>query len=271
VPGHEFVGVVLESEDPFWQGRRVVADINAGCAHCEDCLAGNSHHCAERTVLGIVGRSGAFAEQLMIPERCLVAVPDSVRDEQAVFAEPLAAALHVLDVLPPANEGRARLAVLGDGKLGLLTALALAAEGHETTLIGHHEAKLSLAAACGIGTCLERDLGETKYDLVVEATGNPRGLERAIELTRARGTVVLKTTVGDKHSLDLAPVVINELTLVGSRCGNMRQAIELLQGGAIDPSPLIEAHYDLANADQAFAHASRAGALKVLIRGHAQP
>ena len=262
VPGHEVVGEVLESDDASFLGRRVVADINAGCGACDDCRERDGHHCRARTVLGIVGRAGAFAERFAIPTRCLVAVPDGVSDDVAVFAEPLAAALHVLD---DARDAR-RAVVVGDGKLGLLIALALAP--HVTTcLVGHHERKLALARAAGIDASLEDSVPPSfaDADLVVEATGNERGLTRALSLVRPRGTVVMKTTVAAPLTGDLAPVVIHELRLVGSRCGDLRRAVDTLAQRTIDPSPLIEARYPLSRADEALRHASRRGALKILL------
>ena len=269
VPGHEFVGEVDASDDPGWHGRRVVADINAGCGECEDCtaqprLAG--HHCARRTVLGILGRSGAFAELVTVPERCLVAVPDTLTDDRAVFAEPLAAALHVLDEF----EGKPRpkrAVVLGDGKLGQLIVYALLSEGVPTTLVGRHTHKLALAKAAGADTVLEADVPAAIHgaELVVEATGSESGLARALAMVAPKGVVVLKTTVAAKLTVDLAPVVIHEVRVVGSRCGDMRRAVEVLASGSVNPLPLVEARYPLSQADRALAHAGRRGALKVLI------
>jgi threonine dehydrogenase-like Zn-dependent dehydrogenase len=274
VPGHEVVGEVVESDEPAWHGKRVVVDINAGCGACADCTSGGAlrgHHCASRTVLGIAGRAGAFAELFTIPERCLVAVPDSLSDERAVFAEPLAAALHVLDELTLEDARRAprRAVVLGDGKLGQLIVRALVSAGVETTLVGRHAHKLALAAACGPGVraFLEDALppSERGADLVVEATGSEAGLARALDLVAPRGVLVLKTTVAAKLTVDLAPLVIHEVRLVGSRCGDLRRAIDALASGAVDPLPLVEARYPLARADVALAHAGRRGAMKILL------
>lgn len=264
-PGHEFVGDVVAADDERWAGRRVVADINAGCGACEDCLTRDGHHCPTRTVLGILGRQGAFAERVSVPERCLVEVPAGLDDDRAVFAEPLAAALHVLDVL--AERRGSRAIVLGDGKLALLIALALRAEGVDTTVVGHHEHKLAIARRAGASCHLEADLPASARgaDVVVEATGSERGLARAIELVRPRGAVILKTTVAAPFQIDLAPVVIHELQIVGSRCGDMARAVDALARGAVDPTPLVEARYPLARADEAFAHAARKGALKILV------
>ena len=264
VLGHEFVGTVLEADDPEWTGRRVVADINAGCGHCAECSSGNGHHCANRTVLGIVGRDGAFAEQLVVPERCLVSVPDSVTNDQAVFAEPLAAAAHVLDDVATRDAGR--IIVIGDGKLGLLTAMVLAGAGKDTTLIGHYPRKLAMAEGAGARVLLEADAaGLQRADVVVEATGSSTGLSRALGLVGPRGTVVLKTTVADPVPIDLALVVVNELRVVGSRCGDLARAVELLQRGKVDPRPLIEARYPLREAEAALAHAARPGTVKVVV------
>jgi threonine dehydrogenase-like Zn-dependent dehydrogenase len=268
IPGHEFVGEVIEADDPSWHGKRVVADINAGCGACVDCMVNNGHHCATRTVLGIAGRPGAFAEFITVPERSLVAVPDGLDDDRAVFAEPLAAALHVLDELDPERVSAAPVAiVLGDGKLGQLIVRALASHGVQTTLVGRHAKKLALAALPGIETFLEGDLppSRNKAQLVVEATGSAGGLTAALELVAPRGIVVLKTTVASKLTVDLSPVVIHEIRVVGSRCGDLRRAVAVLAAGAVDPLPLIEARYPLARADHAMAHAARRGATKVLI------
>lgn len=260
VLGHELVGEVIESDDPRWRGARVVADINAGCGRCDDCAERGGHHCAARTVLGILGRDGAIAEQLVVPERCLVAVPDAVSDEQAVFAEPLAAALHVLD----AFDGAGPVIVVGDGKLGLLVAMAVAGAGVPVTLVGHHRAKLALAA--GAETLLESELSADRVaPVVVEATGSAAGLSRALSLCAPRGTVILKSTVAGDHQVDLSPVVINELHLIGSRCGDLAAAIDCLAAGRVDPRPLIEARYPLEAADRALEHAGRRGALKILV------
>lgn len=266
VLGHEVVADVIEADDSSWIGKRVVADINAGCGACDDCTERDGHHCATRTVLGILGRGGAIAEQLVVPERCLVEVPDSVDDDHAVFAEPLAAALHVLDLIDDANR---RAIVLGDGKLGLLIAMALSSAGVDTTIVGHHIAKMAHATRC---TCvLESDLpDELRAPYVIEATGTAAGLSRALGLCAPRGTLVLKSTIAGGHAVDLSPVVINELSIVGSRCGDMSDAVECLANGRVDPTPLIATRYGLAEADRALEHAGRRGILKVLIEANSE-
>ncbi|MFO7567913.1 MAG: alcohol dehydrogenase catalytic domain-containing protein [Enhygromyxa sp.] len=261
VLGHEFVGLV-DREDPHWPGRRVVADINIGCGRCPACLTSDGHHCRARTTLGIRGRPGVFAERVAVPRAKLVAVPDEVDDERAVFAEPLAAALHVLDDAP--DEGP--ITVLGDGKLGILIALSLRAAGRSVELIGRHPAKLAIAEGSGIPTLLEPDLEDApRSSMIVEATGNPSGLSRALQLVHPRGTIVLKTTTAGPSAVDLTPLVVNELRLVGSRCGDMRRAVDLLASGRLDPRPLIAARYLLDDAERALAHAAAPGVAKILI------
>jgi threonine dehydrogenase-like Zn-dependent dehydrogenase len=267
IPGHEAVGEVIACDDASWIGKRVVADINAGCGACRDCLDASGHHCAKRTVLGILGRAGAFAEEFTIPERCLVEVPDHVGDDLAVFAEPLAAALHVLDEID--DPATTRAIVLGDGKLGQLIVRALVGAGVATTLVGRHAHKLALARAAGADAFVEAELpaAHRKVALVVEATGSEAGLTSAIGLVAPKGTIVLKTTVAGTISVDLAPVVIDEVRVVGSRCGDMKRAVAALANNVVDPRPLIEARYPLARAPEAFTHAMTKGALKVLVDG----
>jgi alcohol dehydrogenase len=264
VLGHEFVGEVLSATDGALVGKRVVADINAGCGHCHACRGGDAHHCPARTVLGIVGRDGAMADRFTIPESCLVSVPESVSDDAAVFAEPLAAALHVLDDAPPGSDP---VVVLGDGKLGQLVARAVIGAGRDAVVVGRHDAKLALVRAAGARAILESDLGDDLdgASMVVEATGRAAGIALALRLVRPRGTVVLKTTIAGQTSVDLSPVVINELRVVGSRCGDLEGAVRALADHRVDPTPLIAARYSLEDALQAFVHASRPGALKILL------
>lgn len=265
VLGHEFVGIVDE-RDPELGSARVVADINIGCGVCAACMHGDAHHCRARTTLGIRARDGVFAQRVALPRRNLVRVPDHVDDDLAVFAEPLAAALHVLDELPLGCSDR--IDVIGDGKLGLLIALSLHAAGREVRVIGHHVDKLELAAAVGIATVLEQDLDASERSrsaFVVEASGHPSGLERALWLAQPRGTVILKTTSAAPLSLDLAKIVVDELRIIGSRCGDLHKAIALLDTGSLDPRPLIAARYPFAEAMRAIEHAGRRGTLKVLL------
>ena len=271
VLGHEFVGRV-DPADPVCPGQRVVADINLGCGRCPTCLSTGGHHCPERTTLGIRARSGVFAERVAIPRTNLVAVPDEVPDDVAVFAEPVAAAAHVLDELGPEPDAGG-VTVLGDGKLGILTALALAAAGRSVELVGRHPAKLALARACAttptagrLTTLLEPELGPgPRARVVVDATGSPLGLSRALALVEPRGTVVLKTTTASPTTVDLTPIVVHELRVVGSRCGDLARAIDLLCSGQVDPRPLIAARYPLRAGVEAVDHAGRRGTLKVVL------
>lgn len=265
VLGHEFVGIV-DDRDPELGGARVVADINVGCRVCPACRQGDEHHCRARTTLGIRARAGVFAQRVAIPRRNLVRVPDRVDDDLAVFAEPLAAALHVLDELPA--DASERIDVIGDGKLGLLVALSLHAAGRAVRVIGHHQGKLELAAGVGIATMLEQQLDEgerSRSAFVVEASGHPSGLARALWLARARGTVILKTTSAAPLHLDLSKIVVDELRVVGSRCGDLRRAIALLDAGTLDPRSLIAARYPFGATINALEHAARRGVLKVLL------
>jgi threonine dehydrogenase-like Zn-dependent dehydrogenase len=264
VLGHEFVGVV-DAGDPWLAAKRVVANINIRCNVCRACTESDGHHCRSRTTLGIRGRDGVFAERVAIPRHNLVHVPEHVDDELAVFAEPLAAAFHVLDDLP---EGDERMDVLGDGKLGLLVALSLRAAGRWVRVIGHHAHKLELAARVGIETVLEQQLDTDERGssaAVVEATGHPSGLERALWLVRPRGTVILKTTHAAPSSIDLAKIVVDELRVIGSRCGYLGRVMPVMGAGMIDPRPLIAARYPFSAAMEALEHAGRRGVLKVLL------
>lgn len=263
VLGHEFVGRVIETDDVTLLGARVVGHINCGCGRCDFCLSGHANHCPNRTVLGILGRDGVFQDSFMLPARNLVRVPEQVSDEAAVFAEPVAAACRVLeqvDVQP-----WQRVAVIGDGRLGLLIAMVLAGKVHSVTLFGHHPRRVSLPIAVE-----ERALGPTtrrEFEVVVEATGSPEGLKAAFAIVRPLGRVVLKTTCAAPHQLSLAPVVIDEITVVGSRCGPIDKAIEKLADGTVQPAVLVHDRFPLARADAALRRAAEPGVLKVLIEG----
>ncbi len=266
VPGHELVGVVEEGPAHL-VGRRVTGEINLACGRCDLCGRGLGRHCPTRTVLGILGADGALAEEVLLPPANLHLVPDEVPDEAAVFTEPLAAAFEVLEQVH-VRPGTAAI-VLGDGKLGLLVAQVLHGAGARVLAVGRHAGKLNVLARRGIPTLLAADAEAEhleKVDLVVEATGSEAGLARAIALVRPRGTLVLKSTVAAKHALNLAPLVIDEITVVGSRCGPFPPALSALARGAVDVASLVERVYPLADGLAAVAHAGRAGALKVLVR-----
>jgi threonine dehydrogenase-like Zn-dependent dehydrogenase len=267
VPGHEFVGEVLDADDATWNGKRVVADINAGCGECADCVGGDGHHCASRSVLGILHRNGAFAERFVVPERCLVEVPVDVPDDCAVFAEPIAAAAHVLDDIDvrAAIDSAHKVVVLGDGKLGLLITLVLVNAGADVIAVGHHREKLALAVGAELKFASELHAGWRDAAVVVEATGSAAGFSQALSLVRPRGTIILKTTVADTVSLDLSPVVVDELRVVGSRCGNISRAVEMLATRVVDPRPLVADRYSLHDGVPALRRAQTPGVLKVLI------
>jgi threonine dehydrogenase-like Zn-dependent dehydrogenase len=264
VPGHEFVGVVERAPGAeAWQGRRVVGDINAACGKCPTCKAGRPSHCPSRTTLGIVGRDGAFAEYLTLPVRNLYPVPASISDELAVFVEPLAAACKILEQVHvhPTD----RVVVLGDGKLGLLCAQVLALTGCELIAIGRHEEKLDILAQRGIHTTTDSASIAGSADVVIEATGHPAGYAAARSLVRPRGAIVLKSTYHGSIDADLTTAVVDEITLVGSRCGPFAPALRLLEQKLVDVIQLVQARYSLADALAAFEHAARPGTLKILI------
>ena len=259
--GHEFVGEVIAHPDPTWIGRRVTGEINLGCGRCARCLSGLSRHCPTRTVLGILGKDGCFAEQVTLPVANLVAIPDGLSDELATFAEPLAAAFEILEQVHV--DPSWRIAVLGDGKLGSLVAMVLRCSGAAITVIGRHPDKLARLFALGVETALADDEIRGDFDLVVEATGAAAGFARARALLRPRGTLVLKSTYHGRLELDAAPLVIDEITVVGSRCGPFAPALRALATGLVDPSPLIEASYPLADGVAALERAQRRGVRKV--------
>jgi len=272
VPGHEFIGIVESCPSrPEFVGSRVVADINCGCGRCRACLREDARHCPDRKVIGIRGRDGVFAEYCVIPARNLHRVPKTVETIDAVFAEPLAAALEIPQQWHVT--GSTRIAVLGDGKLGLLAAIGLNHFSGRVLLIGRHSGKLAIAEKQGIPTFLidpdipvetvRHQLG--RFDMTVDATGNPDGVNMAISLTRPRGTVVVKTTTREMTTIDLAEITVNELRLAGSRCGDLPLALRFLENRWIDVKPLVEAVYPLSRFDAAFSHAMRKGSLKVLI------
>lgn len=263
VPGHEFVGEVLEGPTEL-VGKRVTCEINFACGECESCRRGMGRHCATRTVLGILGADGAFAEEVAAPVANLRVVPAGVSDEQAVFAEPLAAAFEILEQVHV--EPGARAVVLGDGKLGQLCAQVLHYAGAVVELVGKHPGKLEHAGTLGINVTLLDEFQEAPARLVVEATGSERGLAMAMRVVEPRGTLVLKSTVAASHELSLAPLVINEVTVVGSRCGRFEPALQALAQGRISVEPMIHGSFPLEEGLAAFARAREPGVLKVLLR-----
>lgn len=267
--GHEFVGVVESAPGDKLVGRRVVGEINAGCGVCDLCTGGDARHCPKRTVLGILGRDGAHAEFLRLPLRNLLPVPDQLLDEHAVFAEPLAAACGIMErvEIKPGHH----VAVIGDGKLGLLCAQAIALSGASVLLTGKHAEKLRIAERRGIETSTPRAASKRKreFDVVVEASGSPSGFVGALDLLRPRGTLVLKSTFHGPAQLDdinQARFVVDEISIVGSRCGRMQPALDLLKKSAIDIDSLISEEYPLSRGLHAMERAGKKGVLKVLLR-----
>ncbi len=266
VPGHEFVGEVESSPDPTLVGSRVVGEINAGCGRCGRCKTGMERHCAQRTVLGLLGRDGSFANYLTLPARNLVPVPEDLPDEKAVFAEPLAAALEILEQIsiPPDH----RVLVVGDGKLGLLVSMVLRLTGCDLTVAGKHPDKMALVEGRGVSvtTLDSMPKDQDQFDVVVEASGHPSGWDVAVNLVKPRGVLVLKSTYHGGMDFNPAPLVINEITVVGSRCGVFAPALRLMQSGLIDPSVLISRVVPFDHAEDGFRHSQEPGVLKVLFR-----
>lgn len=264
--GHEFVGVVEQSPDPSFIGARVVGEINCGCGTCGLCAKGDSRHCANRTVLGIVNRDGAMAEYVSLPERNLVRVPESVRDEQAIFVEPLAAACEILHQVR--IDGSTSVALIGDGKLGLLIGQVLITTGARLTAFGRHRSKLAVLEAKGATARLSADGYDDvrgAYDVVVEASGSGSGFVMAQSLVRPRGTIVLKSTIHGDVPFDATSLIVNEVTLVGSRCGRFEWAIEMLERGMVDVESMISRRMRLDDGSAVISAAAEPGVLKVLV------
>jgi threonine dehydrogenase-like Zn-dependent dehydrogenase len=273
VLGHEFVGEVVEVNPPTeaggekqgeWLGRRVVGAINLGCRRCPVCLGEGPEHCPQRTVLGIIQHDGAFADYLTLPLANLIPAPETVADERAVFTEPLAAALRIREQIVVAPS--ARVAVVGPGRLGLLIGQVLALAGADVTMLGRRPESLELPASLGLVTTLVDEAPDNAFDVVVEATGNDAGLAHSLRLVRPLGTLVLKSTFHGRAQVDLTKLVVGEITVVGSRCGPFAPALRLLEQGAVEVEATIEAEYRLCDGLEAFAHASRPGARKILLR-----
>lgn len=261
VLGHEFVGI---AESGSMTGRRVVGEINCACWKCETCRRGLNTHCPNRTVLGILNHDGAFADLIAVPQRNLHPVPDSLSDDVAVFTEPVAAAFQIPVQVPiHAND---RIVVLGDGRLGNLCAQVLARLSSRVLVVGKHDEKLALLRSMGLAVArLSDQLDERGADIVVDCTGSESGLPTALKLVRPRGTIVLKTTVAGAQTLAWAPFVIDEVTLVGSRCGPFDQALAALARGEVNVKPLISDRFDLSRGLEALTRAQTKPVLKVLL------
>jgi threonine dehydrogenase-like Zn-dependent dehydrogenase len=261
--GHEFVGEVVEADNHGLLGARVAGEINLNCGSCTYCTRGLGRHCPTRTVLGIVNKEGCFAEYVTLPERNLHRVPDRISDRHACFIEPVAACHEVLEQVRIGP--RDRVLVLGDGKLGQLLTLLLLDQRLTVTLAGNHDRKLALARAAGAQTAAPEQLALKSFDVVIEATGSPSGMQRALDLVRPRGTLVLKSTYHGPLTFDAAPLVIDEITLVGSRCGPFAPALASLAAGGLPVDQLIDQTFPLEQGRQAFARAATPGTLKILL------
>lgn len=263
VLGHEFVGVVEEADEAAWIGQRVVGGINISPTCGGRCGRRCPEHCPDRVVLGIIGKDGIFADYATLPLLNLWPVPPNVSDEQAVFTEPLAAALRITQQLrvQPAD----RIAVIGPGRLGLLIAQVLRRAGGQVTVLGRQAAGLQLAVDLGLRTALAGAAAPHSFDVAVEATGNAEGLAHALRLVRPEGTLVLKSTYATPPTVDLTPLVVNEITVIGSRCGPFAPALDCLAEGSVQVQPLIDGHYPLAEGEAALAHAARPGVRKILL------
>jgi len=264
IPGHEFVGEVVEAPDPDWIGARVVGEINIVCGKCEQCHNGRPTHCESRSVLGIINRDGVFAEYVRLPLENLHRVPDSVPDEAAVFTEPLAAALEIQQQvqIKPTD----RVLLVGAGRLGQLIAQTLTLTGCNLRVVASHKHQRDLLSGRGIRLIDEADVQPWRWDVVIEATGSPSGFELARKAIRPRGTFVLKSTYAGDLTLNISSIVVDEINIVGSRCGPFEPALRLLEKREVDPTVLIAAEYPLSDALAAFELAAQSGTMKVLVK-----
>ena len=264
IMGHEFVGRVEDCDDETWIGKRIVGEINCACGICASCRNGLRRHCPDRTVLGIYDRDGAFAEYVILPVENLHEVPDTINDDEAVFTEPLAAAYRILEQAPIALSDR--VIVLGDGRLGLLISQVLRGAQGDCLLLGKHRSKLDIVQEMGIRTALVGQYTGEKADMVVECTGTPEGFETALQLLRPEGTLILKSTYAESQNLDLAPIVINEITVIGSRCGAFEPALVALNEKSVMVKPLISKIMPLDHGKEALVCAASGEVVKVLLR-----
>ena len=263
--GHEFVGTVVKSSNSNLIGKRVVGEINAGCTKCDFCIRGMERHCPSRTVLGILKRDGAFAEFLSLPEKNLHVIPDSISDEQAVFVEPLAAAFEINEQISLKPEWN--VAVVGDGRLAQLIIQVIKLTCSNITCFGKHQNKLEGLIQSGIKIKIGiESTDEQLFDLVVEATGSNSGFTDTMKLVKPRGTVVLKSTITSRENLDLTSTIINEITLIGSRCGLFKPAIDALATGVISVNSMIDCTFSLDKFEDAIIHAKKPDTLKVFLK-----
>ena len=265
IPGHEFVGTVTQADSkPEMVGKRVVGEINISCGDCDECLASRPTHCSRREVLGIKNRNGAFAQYLSLPIENLHYVPDSVPNEHAVFVEPVAAACNILDQIDITSAHD--VLIIGAGRLGQLIAQVLRSTGCNLEVCVHHLSQQTILNDLDINTITEKELINKRYDIVIESSGSPTGMNTAMLTTRPRGSIVLKSTYHGKAHFDLSELVVNEIKLIGSRCGSYPRALDLLEQKKIDPTVLIDKCYGLTDFEQAFSDAAKPGALKILFK-----
>lgn len=263
VLGHEFIGVVEKADDKKLIGKRVTAEINCGCGTCDYCKSGMERHCPNRTVIGIKDRDGAFAEHICVPAKNIVTIPDRIQDTNAIFIEPLAAALEIFEQI--SLKGK-KVLLIGDGKLGLLIAHAVRTSHCDFFVVGKHPENLGLLAALGIKTALLRDFAKKQFDVVIEASGNPSAFSLAVECTRSRGTLVLKSTYAQNLIVNPSPIVVNEITVVGSRCGRFSDALRFLETYKPDFSWMISKVFEIKDGMAAFEYSKKPGMLKVLLK-----
>jgi len=263
IPGHEFVGVVIEASDSRWIGERVVGEINLACGKCRECRSGRPNHCEQRIVLGVRDHPGAFANYLTLPFNNLHRIPPGIPDEAAVFTEPLAAALEIQQQVKISPSERVLL--IGSGRLGLLVAQTLAMTGCNLLVTARQPRACDLLAACHITTISPENSPIRQMDVVVDASGSPQGFNLARRAVRPGGKIVMKSTYAGVMEVNLSSLVVDEITLIGSRCGPFEPALHLLESGRIDPRPMIDAHYPLHDGLAAFEHATKQGVLKVLL------
>ncbi|MBI4681605.1 MAG: alcohol dehydrogenase catalytic domain-containing protein [Nitrospirae bacterium] len=264
VLGHEFTGIVEKCSNNKLIGKRVAGEINLGCGKCLYCRNQMQNHCPGRSVLGILNKDGVFADYITLPVGNLHEIPKSISEEEAVFIEPLAAAYEIIKQINISSSDK--VCVLGDGKLGLLVSQALATTGSKLTAVGKHREKLSILDKTGIKTILKAKFRERDFDMVVDCTGSPSGIKTALKIVRPGGKIVLKTTIAEKSQIDLNQFVINEISLIGSRCGPFPDAIKAIKSGKIDLYPLISDVFSIEDGKKAFKQAAKKNALKVILK-----
>ncbi len=263
VLGHEFVGQVVKAADRRWRGRRIAGEINIACGKCEFCLGGNEKHCSSRQVLGIREKNGAFAQYLTLPVENLHLIPQTVSNQEAVFVEPLAAALEILEQVEISDNDS--ILVLGDGKLGLLVAQVMKTKTDRVVCLGRHKRKLEILKKKKIKTYLKGSKIEDSFDIVIEATGHKRGIEHALSRVKPKGKVILKSTYHQQASIDISKIVVDEIQIIGSRCGPFPKAIALLKRGLVDVLDMVDGDFPLDEAMEAFRLAREPATMKVLI------